>query len=182
MSGAQPYPPTVRAGGNGQPIAPARGGPYIVRMANGDDYAKTLEAQMLADYVSGGMPLAQACRTLDINLATTYDRMSKWPTFAEMMNKARDAGYDMIAIDCLEIADDTSADTIETRYGVKPNKEFIARSKLRVETRLKLLAKWHPKKYGEKLEIEQKTANVAIPVGNDPVAAQRAYEQLLKGG
>lgn len=163
------------------PIAAAGGGPYIVRMANGDEYAESLEAQMLADYVSGGMPLAQACRTLDINLATTYDRMSKWPAFADMMNKARDAGYDMIAIDCLEIADESSNDIVETRFGPKPNKEFIARSKLRVETRLKLLAKWHPKKYGEKLEIEQKSASVAIPVGDDPIAAQRAYEQLLKG-
>lgn len=131
---------------------------------------------MLADYVSGGMPLAQACRTLDVNLMTTYDRMSKWPAFADMMNKARDAGYDMIAVDCLQIADHVADDG-----DVKPNKEWIARSKLRVETRLKLLAKWHPKKYGEKLEIEQKSASVTIPVGNDPIAAQRAYEALLKG-
>lgn len=145
-------------------------------MNNGDEYAASLEAQMLADYVSGGMPLAQACRTLDVNLMTTYDRMSKWPAFADMMNKARDAGYDMIAVDCLQIADHVADDG-----DVKPNKEWIARSKLRVETRLKLLAKWHPKKYGEKLEIEQKSASVTIPVGNDPIAAQRAYEALLKG-
>ena len=131
---------------------------------------------MLADYVSGGMPLAAACRALDVNLSTTYDRMSKYPAFAEMMNKARDAGYDMIAVDCLAIADHVANDGTD-----KPNKEWMARSKLRVETRLKLLAKWHPKKYGEKLEIEQKSASVAIPVGNDPIAAARAYEALLKG-
>lgn len=128
---------------------------------------------MLADYVSGGMPLAAACRALGVNLSTTYDRMSKWPAFAEAMNKARDAGYDMIAVDCLEIADNKSDDATD--------REFVQRSKLRVETRLKLLAKWHPKKYGEKLEIEQKTANVNVPVGNDPIAAARAYEALLKG-
>lgn len=145
-------------------------------MADTNDYADTLEAQMLADYVSGGMPMAQACRTLDLNLSTTYDRMTKSAAFAEMMNKARDAGYDMIAVDCLQIADHVADDGDQ-----KPNKEWIARSKLRVETRLKLLAKWHPKKYGEKLEIEQKSASVAIPVGNDPIAAQRAYEALLKG-
>lgn len=150
-------------------------------MANGDDYHESLEAQMLADYVSGGMPLAQACRTLNINLSTTYDRMTKWPAFADMMNKARKAGFDMIAVDCLEIADDRSNDVIETKFGPKPNKEWIARSKLRVETRLKLLSKWHPSEYGEKVQIEQKSANVAIPVGDDPIAAQRAYEALLKG-
>lgn len=136
---------------------------------------------MLAEYVSEGMPLAQACRTLAVNPMTTYDRLAKWPAFADLMNKARDVGYDRIAVDCLEIADHTADDTIETARGTMANKEWLARSKLRVETRLKLLAKWHPKKYGEKLEIEQKSANVAIPIGDDPTAALRAYEQLLKG-
>ena len=174
IGGTNPQDRQVRArAATDAPLAPASPGPYIDRMADADDYVNSLEAQMLADYVSGGMPLAQACRTLDVNLMTTYDRMSKWPAFAEMMNKARDAGYDMIAVDCLQIADDKSRDATD--------REFVQRSKLRVETRLKLLAKWHPKKYGEKIEIEQKSANVAIPVGNDPIAAQRAYEQLLKG-
>ena len=100
----------------------------------------------------------------------------------EMMEKARESGFDAIANECLEIADDAALDTIETRFGPKPDKEWLARSKLRVETRLKLLAKWHPKKYGDKLQVEQKTATVAIPVTDDPIAAQRAYESLMRGG
>lgn len=162
-------------------LAPASPGPYIDRMADADDYVNSLEAQMLADYVSGGMPLAQACRALGVSVGTTYDRLANWPAFADMMNKARLIGFDVLAEDCLEIADHTANDTIEGRSGPTANKEWIARSKLRVETRLKLLAKWHPKKYGEKLEIEQKSASVSIPVGNDPIAAQRAYDALLKG-
>lgn len=150
-------------------------------MTNGETYAASLEAQMLSDYVSGGMPLAQACRTLGVSPLTTYDRLSKWPEFADLMNRARDVGYDMIAVDCLEIADETGKDTVTTSRGEFANKEWMARSKLRVETRLKLLAKWHPKKYGEKLEIESKSASVAVPVGDDPLAAVRAYEALLKG-
>lgn len=35
-----------------------------------------------------------------------------------------------------------------------PDKEWMLRSKLRVETRLKLLAKWDPKRYGEKITQE----------------------------
>jgi len=97
------------------------------------------------------------------------------------MEEARAAGYDALADECVAIADETAFDTIETDSGTKANKEWIQRSKLRVETRLKLLAKWHPKKYGEKLEIEQKTATVAIPTSDDPIEAQRAYERLMKG-
>lgn len=147
------------------------------------DYADTLEAQMLADYVAGGMTIAKAARTLGIaHRQTIYERMDKSERFREMMERARLAGYDAIAEDTIDIADETSLDTIDTRAGPKPNKEWIARSKLRVDTRLKLLAKWHPKKYGEKLEIEQKSATIAIPVSDDPIEAQRAYEALMKGG
>lgn len=155
-------------------------------MTDQPDYADTLHAQMLADYVSDGMPLAQACRALDIPLSTTYDRIDRSARFAEMMEKARSAGFDVIATSCLEIADDTSNDYVETtdRNGnpkMALDKEHIQRSKLRIETRLKLLSKWHPIKYGEKLQIEQKSASVAIPVSDDPIAAQKAYEALLRG-
>lgn len=33
------------------------------------------------------------------------------------------------------------------------NTEHVQRSKLRIETRLKLLSKWFPKKYGDKLDV-----------------------------
>lgn len=33
------------------------------------------------------------------------------------------------------------------------NTEHVQRSKLRIETRLKLLAKWNPKKWGEKVDL-----------------------------
>lgn len=150
------------------------------------DYAETLEAQMLAEYVSGGMTMVDAVKTLGLSLRTTYDRIDRHKAFAAMMEKAREAGFDVIANDCLAIADDTDNDyeVGEDRNGnpkIFLNKEHIQRSKLRVETRTKLLAKWHPKKYGEKLEIEQKTASVTIPVGDDPVAAMKAYEDLMKG-
>lgn len=147
------------------------------------DYADTIEAQMIADYVSEGMPLAAAARVLGIERRQTiYERMDGSARFREMMEKAREAGFDALAEECLDIADDGTLDTIETKFGPKSDKEWIARSKLRVETRLKLLSKWHPKKYGEKLQVEQKTATVAIPVTDDPIAAQRAYEALMRGG
>lgn len=143
------------------------------------DYADTIEAQMIADYVSEGMPLAAAARMLGIERRqTVYERMDASPRFREMMEKAREAGFDALAEDCLDIADHTADDYFDNG---KLNKEAVMRSKLRVETRLKLLSKWHPRKYGDKLQVEQKTATVAIPVTDDPIAAQRAYEELMKG-
>lgn len=149
------------------------------------DYADTIEAQMIADYVSSGMTMTAACATLGVVPRTIYNRINASERFAQMMEQARMDGYDAIADQVVQIADDTDNDYEEgvDRFGnpkLFPNKEHIQRSKLRAEVRMKLLAKWHPKKYGEKLEIEQKTATVAIPVGDDPIAAQRAYEDLMK--
>jgi len=68
--------------------------------------------------------------------------------------RARETGWDQIALDAMDIADDASRDTIETeKFGPIPDKEWIARSKLRVETRLKLLAKWDPKRYGDLIKL-----------------------------
>lgn len=149
------------------------------------DYADALEAQMLVDYVREGMTLIDACKVLGLYRQQIYRAMEKSERFRDMMEKARLDGYDAIANQVLAIADDSDNDYEEgvDRFGNPKlflNKEHIQRSKLRAEVRMKLLAKWHPKKYGEKLEIEQKTATVAIPVGDDPIAAQRAYEDLMK--
>jgi hypothetical protein len=64
-------------------------------------------------------------------------------------------GFDAIAEEALEIADDGSNDWMERRRKDGSteevvNSEHVQRSKLRIETRLKLLAKWSPKRYGDK--------------------------------
>lgn len=73
---------------------------------------------------------------------------------ARAIARAREAGFDRIAMDALAIADEvTDRDTIETQHGEIPNKEWLLRSKLRVDTRLKLLSKWDPKRYGDRLAL-----------------------------
>lgn len=51
--------------------------------------------------------------------------------------RAYDIGHDAIADDCIEIAD---------------TEEDVARAKIRIDTRIRLLAKWS-KKYGDKLDV-----------------------------
>ena len=104
--------------------------------------------------VSDGEPLRQVCRS---------DGMPRWNTFYDWLDgdkelagrfgRAREKGEEAIAAECLDIADDTSQDMIDTAYGPRLNTEHVQRSKLRIETRLKLLAKWNPKKWGEKVDL-----------------------------
>jgi hypothetical protein len=111
-------------------------------------------ADYICEQLSKGIPLAEICREENMPAVRT---VSLWkeahPEFGANFACAREEGFDQIAADCLTIADQASNDTVETENGERPNAEWIARSKLRVETRLKLLAKWDPKRYGERMQL-----------------------------
>lgn len=111
--------------------------------------------------ISEGEPLKQICRDVGMPAwRTVYDWLNKYPEFAAAMEEARQLGARAIAEECLEIADDSRNDfivRINQKTGAAEEAfyaEHVQRSKLRIETRLKLLSKWHPKEYGEKIQQE----------------------------
>lgn len=115
--------------------------------------------------LSDGVPLRQLCRIHGVGKSTVYDRMAEDTEFAGRIARAREEGFDAIAEEALEIADDGTNDwvTRERQDGSTYealNGEHVQRSKLRIETRLKLLSKWDPKRYGEKLDLTS---------GNEPL-------------
>lgn len=101
--------------------------------------------------LSIGTPLTVICRGEGMPADNTFrEWMASDQELSDAIACAREAGFDQIALDALAIADDTWNDTKKTKDGdEQPNSEWITRSRLRVETRLKLLAKWDPKRYGE---------------------------------
>lgn len=117
------------------------------------------KADEICERVSKGEPLAPICRDMGIGVTTWYDWLKERPELVESIARARLLGFDAIADECLEIADNATNDWMEKRaredesLGYQLNGEHVQRSKLRIETRLKLLAKWDPKRYGEKLAL-----------------------------
>jgi hypothetical protein len=89
----------------------------------------------------------------------------KWrvhiPSFAEQYARARLAQADVLAEDCTDIADDDSNDTIIDPETGQPkcNHEWIARSRLRLDTRKWLAAKFLPKLYCDRQQVD---TNVTI--------------------
>ena len=90
--------------------------------------------------VSLGTPLAQICREKDVDRTIVYDWRKRDAEFDQQFARARDAGFDALADEALSIADNTDEDPASRR--------------VRVETRLKLLAKWDPKRYGDRITQE----------------------------
>lgn len=112
--------------------------------------------------IAHGEPLRVICREEGKpNYSTVYDWLAEDEVFSQRFARAREIGHDAIAEDCLDIADDSGYDvTINEETGkYQVNKEIVNRARLRVETRLKLLAKWNPKKYGDSTKINHADAN-----------------------
>ena len=138
-----------------------------------------------------GTPLRELCRQEGMpNWRTVYDWISADTDFAARIAHARDLGYDAIAEDILDIADDGTNDYVQRKRqdgstDVVLDTEHVQRSKLRIETRLKLLAKWNPQKYGDKqtvdlgnkdgeaLKVESNAAEIAANVAAALRAAKR---------
>ena len=142
--------------------------------------------------LSNGEPLAVICRS-DVKFphpATWGDWCARDKELAIAYAKARDVGADAIATECLQIADDANGDaylefTADGKPRAKIDGDNIQRAKLRIETRLKLLAKWNPKQYGERtsteitgkdggpVEIDDKTRTSLLGLADAVRAAKR---------
>lgn len=112
----------------------------------------------IVEWISEGKTLREFCRRNSLSPTTVYSWINKDDDFCERIARARDIGADVIAEEILEIIDDASNDYMvrDLGEGIEVevlDREHIQRSKLRAEMRLKLLAKWNPKKYGDKLDL-----------------------------
>lgn len=113
----------------------------------------------ICDRLEEGETLVEICRDDHMpNRRTVYKWTEDRPEFGAHFARARAAGYEVWFQECKRIADDGTNDYVEkTRLNGDKfeafDAEHVQRSKLRIETRLKLLARVDPKKYGERTQI-----------------------------
>jgi len=129
----------------------------------------------ICDELAQGRPLTQICRGMaeegtELAPRTVRDWANektvdgeptvRAATVSAAIARAREAGEYALAEECLEIADDARNDWMQRNGGEDEapgymlNGEHVQRSKLRIETRLKLLAKFNPKRWGDKVAHE----------------------------
>jgi hypothetical protein len=123
-------------------------------------------AQKMCELLSEGVPLREICRMDGFpEWRTVYDWMYRDDAalgsgggvgLSAAIARAREAGYDAMAEECLTIANTPLYGEIVTDDGEKlivRKEDMLGHRKLQIETRLKLLAKWNPKKYGDKVTM-----------------------------
>jgi hypothetical protein len=108
--------------------------------------------------------LHKICKEVGISAVTFFEWIKEDAELSNRYARAREAQAELLADQIIEIADDSTNDT-KTIVGKAgdlievENTEWTNRSKLRVEARKWIAAKLKPKKYGDKVEVDQ-TINV----------------------
>ena len=123
------------------------------KMGRPSKYTHELAAE-ICERLSDGEPLRQICRD---NHMPAWTAIYAWAAIdkqlSERIAQAREQGYDAIAEDLLAIADTPLMGETETSSAnglTITRQDMLGHRKLQIETRLKLLAKWNPKKYGDR--------------------------------
>lgn len=136
----------------------------------------------ILDRLAEGQPLSVICRSDE-----RFPHPSVWrdwceadETLAIAYARAREAGEDAIAGECLAIIDEPPA-RLMTEQGPRIDPADVHNRRLRFEGRLKLLAKWNPKRWGDKVDVTSEGKGVtsiiaAIEEGNRRVARLRGEE------
>lgn len=113
----------------------------------------------ILERIGKGEPLRQITRDAHLpSWHAFYDWMDGDPELASRFARARERGEEAIAQECMEIADNATNDWMASQTGdgaelYKVNGEHVQRSKLRIWTRMELLKKWNPRKWGEKVDV-----------------------------
>ena len=102
-------------------------------------------------WISNGKTLRDFCRQDHApSFRTIYDWLAEDAAFDSRFARARDIGHDAIAEECLQLVDKEPLEVFDEAGNKRYDPGSISWRKSQVETRLKLLAKWNPKKYGDK--------------------------------
>lgn len=110
--------------------------------------------QELLSRLAEGEPLSVVCRS-----DPKFPHPTVWRDWCEADEalaiayaRAREAGQDVIAEECLAIIDEPPA-RLMTDNGPRIDPADVHNRRLRFEGRLKLLAKWNPKRWGDKVDV-----------------------------
>jgi len=138
-------------------------------------------AQEICEGLAEGTPLREICRRDHMpEWRTVYDWMARDDALSTAIAHARDIGYDKMAEECLQIADTPveGRKIVETDDGkvMYTREDMLGHRKLQIETRLKLLAKFNPKKYGDRA-IFAGDADNPLQIN---IQATEMFESILK--
>lgn len=120
----------------------------------GKEAIEVLFNEVIEEMAENGKSLYSALKGR-LSSATFYDYLDKDEERLKKYARATELRAEKMAEETLEISDNQGEDVTTDKDGKEyVNHNVINRDRLRVDTRKWLLAKLHPKKYGEKISQE----------------------------
>lgn len=129
------------------------------------DYNADIAALICERVATSTLGLNRLCANyMDMPVKSTVNQWRyKYPEFSALYAQAKLFQADLLAEECLDIADDSTDDTVINAEGFEIcNTEWINRCRLRIDTRKWLAAKLLPKQYGPVVAEDKKTASESI--------------------
>ena len=119
----------------------------------------------IIEWIAHGNTLRSYCRQKNKpNWRTIYNWLNKDKEFTERFVRAREVGSDMIADSIMEIMNEQP----EMIEGDNPRIDpaWVALQKAKSDVALKLLSKWFPQRYGDRVDVAAKgDINLTISTG-----------------
>lgn len=136
----------------------------------------------VCDWLASGQTIRAYCRQEGKPaFEVVYRHIARDAGLGSRIARARAEGADAIAESALEIADDSSGDTIVDDEGHRRmDAEWVQRSKLRFEARMRLLAKWNSGRYGDKSQVEHSGGVSLQVVSGVPSTATEQSEKVAE--
>ncbi len=124
-------------------------------------YSQELADNICEQIATTSKSMKTICAGLDMNVMTVLNWLCESheaykPEFCKMYARAKEMQADLLAEEILDISDDSSQDLkgIDDFGNRIEDKEFVNRSKVRIDARKWIASKLKPKKYGEKIQQE----------------------------
>jgi hypothetical protein len=127
-------------------------------------YTPELAAE-ICDRLSNGEPLRQICRSDDRFPVwqKIYEWMVRDPDLAGAIARAREVGQDAIAEEIYALVE-KEPERILSEGGGRVDAGYVQWIRVQADIKLKLLAKWNPKRYGDRVAVSGVEGGAAIKV------------------
>ena len=135
-------------------------------------------ADAICDRLAAGLSLRKICRSKGMPSKTSvFKWLGQNSTFADQYARAREAQADGLVDEMVAIADTPFIGTKTKRTSdgkiEKTTGDMVEHRRLQIETRKWVAARMRPKKYGDKLDVEQKTT---VEAGDSVLALMQAID------
>ncbi|ASP92485.1 MULTISPECIES: hypothetical protein [Sinorhizobium] len=136
------------------------------------------KADAICERLSNGLSLRAICRHKAMPSKTTvFKWLAQNSEFADQYARAREAQADLLVDEMIELADTPKVGkkTKRTADGKleETTGDMIEHRRLQIETRKWVAARMRPKKYGDRIDVDQKTT---VEAGDSVMALMKAID------